>query len=155
MRRLSDTPPRARGDVELTLATVKRRFTNSGDRWAFEGCDSPLFDGTGAWLVSSATSSERAQAVRDMTPDGERKTYNNLLIMCANHARVIDHRENVTRFPPDLLREWKTRQEAGPRVTATDAAADALLGRSAAIIARRYASRPAPDATRSPLLMRT
>jgi hypothetical protein len=67
-----------------------------------EGCPHPLFDPkTGARVLAKrVTSRGTGPAVCDTTRRRvmTRNGYDNLILMCAIHARVIDHRESVGQF---------------------------------------------------------
>jgi hypothetical protein len=119
--------------------TVKRLYANSGNRCAFPGCPSPLFDlETGACIsnVNHIKGNQPGSARYDPSQGTEeRQGYDNLVLMCANHSRVIDYGPSVARYTTDVLRGWKIRHEASVTVIAstTDAIADALIGRTTGV----------------------
>ena len=89
---------------------------NSGDRCAFEGCSNPLFDpATGACIGDVCHINGKQPGSPRYDPeqtDEIRNGYDNLVLMCAIHARVIDYRESIGRFTVEVLSQWKSEHES-------------------------------------------
>ncbi|WP_282947169.1 hypothetical protein [Cellulomonas endometrii] len=99
---------------EPRLATVKQLYATAF-RCAYPGCTKPLYsqdNDTGDWILSSRISHIHAKSRGgprwiDM-PAEENRGYDNLLLLCLDHATEID--DFPSRFPAELLREWKRTQ---------------------------------------------
>jgi hypothetical protein len=80
------------------------------------GCDEPVivldggepvFVGEIAHIVAAVVSGPRG--CMDV-PD--REAFENLLILCGRHHKIIDDVRTRDRYPVEVLREWKTKREA-------------------------------------------
>src|SRR5262245_5695307 len=106
----------ARGGSELSgpsVTTIKRLFALSGNRCAFPGCTNPLFDQDGALIADVChIGGDKPDAKRydPLQTEAQRQGFNNLIVLCANHHRVIDSDE-VT-YTRQALRQMKRSHEA-------------------------------------------
>lgn len=100
-----------------TISTVKELYANALT-CGFPGCGRPLFtagrDGGKRSLNSRIAHicARREGGPRwdpSMSSD-ENRSAGNLILLCIEHATVIDLIENVASYPVDLLHEWKARQ---------------------------------------------
>jgi len=100
-----------------TVSTVKELYANALT-CAFPGCRRPLFTAGGEEGRRSLQSriahicARREGGPRwdpSMTAEGNRSAAN-LILLCIEHATVIDLVENVATYPVEVLREWKARQ---------------------------------------------
>jgi hypothetical protein len=98
------------------LATVKQLY-GSALRCAFPGCSEPLFlpstDGKRSLNSRIAHICARREGGPRWDPDmtsEENRSAANLILLCVQHASVIDLVENVALYPVGLLREWKAAQ---------------------------------------------
>jgi hypothetical protein len=95
-----------------TPADVQRLFALSGNRCAFPRCPLPIAEGTslfGEICHIHADTREGPRFNRDQT-DAERQGFDNLILMCANHHRVID--DDDVSYSPERLRQLKHQQES-------------------------------------------
>ncbi|WP_345990163.1 hypothetical protein WCX18_04755 [Sulfurimonas sp. HSL1-2] len=90
-------------------------ITNAGGRCSFnhenEFCNKVLSDGR-------VNLGERAHIVGVNGPranepcNGNKNSYDNLIWLCRDHHKIIDHHENLEVFTVDVLREMKKRHES-------------------------------------------
>jgi tetratricopeptide (TPR) repeat protein len=104
-----------------TIATIKRLFAVSGDRCAFPGCTLPLVVGevvTGEVCHIKAQSPDGPRYDPDQS-DTERHGFDNLVLMCGDHHKVID--ADAETYTVEELRRIKAKHEAryagGPQAT--------------------------------------
>ncbi len=95
-----------------TIATIKRLFAVSGNQCAFPGCSTPL--------VVSGTVTGEVCHIRARSPDGprydptqtdeERHAFENLVLMCPVHHRIVD--ADPGTYTVEKLLGIKARHEA-------------------------------------------
>jgi hypothetical protein len=95
------------------VQTVKRVFALSGNRCAFPRCQSRIIDdatgkpvGKIAHICAASPGGPRYDS--SMT-DEQRRSYDNLLLLCGAHADVVD--ADLTAYTVDRLREMKRTHE--------------------------------------------
>lgn len=107
--------------TQPTTPTVKRLFAVSGNACPFPGCQSPLVDEASGTLIGVVChikghrpgKENRAESARydpNQTPT-ERHAFNNLIILCSNHHKVID--TDVVSWPVERLQKLKAEHEEG------------------------------------------
>lgn len=92
-------------------ATLKRLFARCGNRCAFPRCPVQIFDGRVLFGEACHIKGAKPSSARydpNQTPE-ERYSYENLIVMCANHHGVIDADEES--YTVGRLRKLKTEQE--------------------------------------------
>lgn len=67
----------------------------------------PVFVGEIAHIIAAVASGPRGDA-----EVADREAFENLLILCGRHHKVIDGARTRDRYPVEVLREWKTKREA-------------------------------------------
>ena len=117
-----------------SAATVKRLYALSGNRCAFPRCTAPLIhEGvvTGEVCHIKAASPEGPRFDPQQT-EQERNAFENLVLMCEPHHKVIDADEES--YTVEQLQQIKQRHEAGqhsePASGSADLFAAAILGSS-------------------------
>ncbi len=102
--------------MEPSLPTVKRLFALSGNCCAFPGCNSPIVEdsGTVTGIICHIKARSRGGPRYDPKQTQEQRySFNNLVLMCARHSKLIDSEPN--RFTVDLLLDMKEMHErTGP-----------------------------------------
>ncbi len=96
-----------------STTTIKLLFALSGNHCAFPGCTNPLFDKNGALIANVchiAGDKPGAKRYDPLQTEEQRQGFNNPIVLCANHHRVIDVDE-VTYTRPQL-RKMKQSHEA-------------------------------------------
>jgi hypothetical protein len=111
-----------------TIQTLKKLFALSGNVCAFPGCSSPVVDTDMDVVVGDichikGRSKNGPRYDPDQT-DEERNGYENLLVMCVAHNRIVDGRKTRHLYSVELLQEFKRNHEALYHGTVVD---DALL----------------------------
>jgi hypothetical protein len=127
----------ARGELtvgEPKLPTVKRLF-NAVSRCAFPGCATPAIDpASGSVLLEVCHihgDKEKAARFVEAQTDEQRQAYENLLLLCGVHHKIVD--DNEDDYPAELLRQMKAAAERRPPPTrppesAAEQALQALRG---------------------------
>ena len=109
---------------ELSVPTLKKVFAPCGNECAYPGCTAPIVDDDSGIVVGEISH------IKGKSPQGprydpnqtreERNGYENLLLMCNPHNKIIDHEDTRDKFPVNLLREFKTKHESKFRRSLTD-----------------------------------
>ena len=93
---------------------MKKLFCVSGNRCAFPGCTSSLVDAASKVLIGEVCHIKAARpgfARYDPNQsDAERHGYDNLIIMCCNHHKIID--SDATTWTVQRLRDLKRQHES-------------------------------------------
>lgn len=90
---------------------IKRLFAFSGNQCSEPNCKRPVIAEDGITVVGKvchleAASSKGPRYRIEMT-DEERRSYDNLILLCDEHHSIIDNKKNEGKFPKRLLLEWK------------------------------------------------
>lgn len=98
--------------MEPSLTTIKRLFAASSNRCAFPKCSYPIVEGTGT--VTGIICHIRARSCGGprydpKQTDEERHSFQNLILMCARHAKLIDSEPET--FTVALLSQMKEMHE--------------------------------------------
>lgn len=116
-----------------TIATVKHLFAVSGNRCAFPRCPTPMVDPTTGAVLGEVCHIEAASPggprYNAAMSDDERHGFGNLVLLCANHHKVVD--DDDVSYTRDRLRQMKAEQVqrgtgASPPIP-SDAAAERLV----------------------------
>lgn len=86
--------------MDLALTTVKRLFALSQNRCAFPGCTAPLIEDTGTVtgiICHIKARSERGPRYDANQTEEERYAFDNLLLMCGRHSKLIDSEHQLYR----------------------------------------------------------
>jgi hypothetical protein len=93
----------AKKRLDPTPATLRNLYLASGGVCAMPGCDKRLNKANGAWIgtVAHIVSAEDNGPRADSSMSAEEKrAFTNLILLCADHGRLIDDRETGERdFP--------------------------------------------------------
>jgi hypothetical protein len=100
-----------------TNATVKRLYATAY-ACAYPGCDDPLYredELAGIWTLNSRICHIHARREggprwKADQPSEDNRAEHNLLLMCLEHASVIDDDDALETFTGPLLRQWKATQ---------------------------------------------
>lgn len=119
--------------TEPSLPTIKRLFIESGRRCAFPGCETPLVLESGE--IIGEICHIRARNARGPRHDrnqseAQRQGYDNLLLLCPTHHRVID--AQPAAYTVEVLQEMKAQAIAnldGPERPSDRIFAGGLLGK--------------------------
>ena len=102
-----------------TTATIKQLYAHAY-RCGYKDCPRPLFrvdDETGERTLNSLVChihARREGGPRWLATQSEQnnRSVGNLVLMCHEHAAMIDDAHIVSNYPPERLRSWKTEQVA-------------------------------------------
>jgi hypothetical protein len=99
-----------------TDPTLKKLFGLSGNMCAFPECNAAIIDSTFEILVGEIchikSKSSNGPRYDSNQTDEERNSYENLLVMCNPHNKIVDHPDTRDKFPVELLRRFKDDHEA-------------------------------------------
>lgn len=115
---------------EPSETAVKTLFTHSGNKCFYIPCDEDLTDPRGKWrrvngevahIKGEHPTAPRYDAAQ---PDAERQGFDNLMLLCPKHHKLIDWLE-PDDHPPDRLAEMRAKHlqiglSSGWRTTVTD-----------------------------------
>lgn len=99
----------------ITALTLKKLFALTGNECAFPGCHLPIFDtehkvltGEVCHIKAKSPDGPRFDANQD---DMERNAFDNLLVLCSSHHKIIDDESTRDRFTVQLLTRIKADHE--------------------------------------------
>ena len=93
-------------------STIKRLFALSGNNCAYPGCEIPIIEGSGTitgeicHIRAKNPGGPRYDAEQ---PDSEAHEFDNLILLCRHHHRVIDSEPDI--YSVDALSEMKAAHE--------------------------------------------
>jgi len=98
--------------------TIRRLDTLSGNLCASPGCLKQLIGEDGKTIISKICHIEAAESGGprynlEMTND-ERRSYDNLILLCDEHHSIIDNKENEIKYTVETLKRWKVNHEQPP-----------------------------------------
>lgn len=95
----------------ITTATIKRLFACSGNICAFPSCSNKLTEGN--TIVGDICHIEgyspKGPRYNEHSTDADRDAFDNLIVLCKNHHKVID--ANEREYTTDKLHEYKKQHE--------------------------------------------
>jgi hypothetical protein len=96
-----------------TQVTLKKLFALSGNQCAFPDCSQNIADKDN--IIGEICHIEAAEQgglrYNSAQTDKERAGYNNLIVLCGNHHKVIDNPDNINKYTVDALKEMKENHE--------------------------------------------
>jgi hypothetical protein len=97
-------------------STVKRLFARSMNRCAFPECNSHVVDEQTGTVIAQichihAQSDDGPRFAQELTRE-QVHAFDNLILMCPTHHKIIDAPENIPPYTAERLREIKVRHEA-------------------------------------------
>ena len=100
--------------LDPTQSTIKKLFAYSGNQCAIPDCQEQLVDASGAMLgkIAHICAAEKGGPRFDSKMSNEdRRSFDNLLLVCGKHHDIIDHEPNVKTYTDDVLRKYKADHE--------------------------------------------
>ncbi len=102
-----------------TDLTLKKLFSLSGNVCAFPGCTAPIIDTTNGVMTGQIChikgKSRNGPRYDPNQTEEERNGYDNLLVMCAAHNKIVDDEATQNQYPVEVLRQYKQNHEANYR----------------------------------------
>jgi len=99
--------------LEPTPLTIKRLYALSGNQCAFPCCDvtfvSPEDETNISNICHIEAAEEGGERYNPNSNDKERRSFENLILLCPNHHKVTD---DVETYTVEVLREMKRKHEA-------------------------------------------
>ncbi len=121
----------------ISTKTLRLLYAHSGNCCAFEGCHLPIFEDDG-------TLTGECCHIESYSPDGprynehqtdeERNGYENLMLMCSRHHKIID--SNPEQYPTERLKATKKAHE--DRYTAQQLEASDIMLRQLQFESEKY-----------------
>lgn len=100
--------------LAIKESTLKKLFAASGNFCSFEDCITPIVDINmnmlGEVCHISAKSKEGPRFDSKLTPE-DRRSYDNLILMCSVHHTIIDSEDNQDTYNVTRLKEMKKQHE--------------------------------------------
>ena len=100
------------GKRKIDIGTLRFLYVHSGNCCAFEGCHNPIFEDDGTLTGECChieAFSPKGPRYNTCQSDEERNGYDNLVLMCARHHKIIDG--NPKKYSVELLKEMKRIHE--------------------------------------------
>lgn len=100
--------------LQPTPSTLKKLFAYSGNGCAMPNCREPLVDVSGTLLGKVAhicAAEPNGPRYDPRMSDEDRRSFNNLFLVCGKHHDIIDDKANVASYPAELLRDHKRSRE--------------------------------------------
>lgn len=97
---------------EPTLSTIKRLFAKSGNHCAFPNCPLPIVEEQGTTTGTVCHIKARSKGGPRYDPkqtSEERRSFGNLILMCARHGKLID--SDPKTYTIEVLQSMKAEQE--------------------------------------------
>tara|TARA_Y100000034_G_scaffold32291_1_gene39571 strand:- start:148199 stop:151792 length:3594 start_codon:yes stop_codon:yes gene_type:complete len=104
------------GPRDYKPSEIKRLFALSKNQCTKPNCKNKLVAEDGKTLISYICHIEAAKKGgprfnREMDDD-QRRSYDNLILLCDEHHRIVDNKENEKEFTKVLLQQWKSDHHA-------------------------------------------
>lgn len=99
---------------EITKNTIKRLYGLSGNVCANPKCRTVLVDELGnqfGEIAHIAAASPEGPRYDPSMTDDDRRSFDNLLLLCEKCNKLVDNKENVKDYPVELLKKWKSNHE--------------------------------------------
>ena len=102
--------------MSYSESTLKKLFALSGNQCAFPNCKIPIVDDDSGIVVGEIChikgKSPKGPRYDPRQSEAERNGYENLLVMCDPHNKIVDHKDTRHKFPVEVLRDIKNQHEA-------------------------------------------
>lgn len=96
--------------------TVRKLDTLSGNKCAAPGCPRALIARDKESIVSKICHIEAANPkgprYNPSMSDDDRRHFNNLILLCDECHIIIDNKDNESKYPVQLLKDWKMAHES-------------------------------------------
>ena len=101
------------GPRSYKISEIKRLFALSKNQCSKPGCTNNLIAEDGHTVIGKVCHIEAANKggsrFREKMNDDERRSYDNLILLCDEHHQIIDNKSNENEFTVDLLQSWKSK----------------------------------------------
>lgn len=97
-------------------STIRRLDTLSGNECAWPTCKNKLVGEDDKSIISKichiSAASPGGPRYDAMMTDDQRRSFDNLILLCDEHHTIIDNKENEDKYPVELLKKWKRDHES-------------------------------------------
>lgn len=97
-------------------STVRRLDTLSGNECACPTCTKKLIGEDNKSIISKichiSAASPGGPRYNPLMTDEQRRSFDNLILLCDEHHIIIDNKDNEAEFPVELLKKWKRDHES-------------------------------------------
>lgn len=97
-------------------ADIKRLFAFSGNQCAAPSCNRAIIAKDGTTVVGKichiAAASSNGPRFDKTMEDDDRRAFDNLILLCDEDHSIIDNKENESKYPTPLLKQWKADHQA-------------------------------------------
>lgn len=100
---------------DYTRVTIRRLDILSGNECAHPDCTKKLIAEDGISIISKichiAAASKDGPRFDESMNDDDRRSFENLILLCDEHHVIIDNKQNESIYTPELLKKWKSDHE--------------------------------------------
>jgi len=104
------------GPRDYKISEIKRLFALSKNQCSEPNCVNHLIGEDGHTVIGKICHIEAAKEggprFRETMNDDERRSYDNLILLCDEHHQIIDNKTNENEFSVTLLQNWKIKHVA-------------------------------------------
>lgn len=101
------------GPRDYKISDIKRLFALSGNQCSKPECTRALIAEDGLTVIAKICHIEAAKKggarYREDMDDDERRSYENLILLCDEHHQTIDNKANKDEFTTPILKDWKEK----------------------------------------------
>ncbi|MGJ8760760.1 MAG: hypothetical protein ACSHXA_09455 [Polaribacter sp.] len=101
------------GPRDYKISEIKRLFALSKNQCSEPSCINHLIGEDGHTVIGKICHIEAAKEggprFRETMNDEERRSYDNLILLCDEHHQIIDNKTNENEFSVTLLQNWKVK----------------------------------------------
>jgi hypothetical protein len=101
------------GPRDYKPSEIKRLFALSRNQCSEPHCTNPIIAEDGLTVIGKICHIEAANKKGPRFNDGmnndQRRSYDNLILLCDEHHQIIDNKQNESKFRKELLLEWKNK----------------------------------------------
>ena len=101
------------GPRDYLESDIKRLFAFSGNKCSKPGCSRPVIAEDGITVVGKIchieAASEKGPRYNEDMSDDDRRSYDNLILLCDEHHSIIDNKRNELKFTKETILDWKNQ----------------------------------------------
>tara|TARA_R110002096_G_C14654070_1_gene726743 strand:+ start:150 stop:3725 length:3576 start_codon:yes stop_codon:yes gene_type:complete len=101
------------GPRDYKISEIKRLFALSKNQCSKPSCKNHLIGEDGHTVIGKIchieAANEGGSRFRETMNDDERRSYDNLILLCDEHHQIIDNKSNENEFSVPLLQNWKAK----------------------------------------------
>jgi len=98
---------------QYSIKDIKKLFANSGNQCAHPECNTRIIAEDGDTVIGDichiAAASPNGPRYDKTMNDDQRRSYDNLILLCNKHHREIDNENNLKEYTTEELKKWKKK----------------------------------------------